>query len=358
VRSAESFFEAIRRQDILLHHPFDSFQAVVDFIETAATDPQVLAIKQTLYRVNANSPIVAALMRAREQDKQVTVLVELKARFDEENNMTWARALEQAGVHVVYGLIGLKTHTKLSLVVRRENDTLRRYVHLGTGNYNAATARVYTDLGLLTCNPEIGADVSELFNVLTGYAIQRTYRQLLVAPVQLRERLVALIEREIAHAQAGRGGRLTLKCNALVDPAMIDVLYRASQAGVQVDLIVRGSCSLRPGVLGLSERITVRSIVGRFLEHSRIYWFDNGGAAEVYMGSADLMRRNLDRRIETLFPLSDPRLVAQVRTILDLYLQDTAQTWILQPDGTYRQPDMAESQYDSQAILLAGGGEG
>src|SRR5215216_421700 len=270
-RSSTEIFNAIRQQDILLHHPYDSFQPLVELIEAAAEDREVLAIKQTLYRVGSNSPIVKALMHARDQDKQVTVLVELKARFDEENNITWARALERAGVHVVYELVGLKTHAKLALVVRRELDGLRRYVHLGTGNYNAGTARIYTDLGLLTCRPDIGADVSDLFNFLTGYSRQDRYRKLLVAPVNLRDRLTWLIEREVAHAATRRGGRLIFKINALVDPQMTDLLYRASQAGVKIELIVRGICCLRPGVPGLSEHITVRSIVGRFLEHSRIY---------------------------------------------------------------------------------------
>ncbi len=258
-RTSAELFAAIRQQDILLHHPYDSFQPLVELIEAAAEDPDVLAIKQTLYRVGSNSPIVKALMHAREQDKQVTVLVELKARFDEENNITWARALERTGVHVVYGLVGLKTHAKIALVVRRETDGLRRYIHLGTGNYNATTARVYTDLGLLTCRPEIGADASDLFNFLTGYSRQRRYRKLLVAPVSLRKRLESLIMREIAHAEQGRGGHVIFKLNAVVDPSMIDLLYQASRAGVKVDLIARGICCLRPGIPGLSENISVRT---------------------------------------------------------------------------------------------------
>jgi len=285
------------------------------------------------------------------------VLVEIMARFDEENNITWARALERAGVHVVYGLLGLKTHAKLALIVRREQDGLRRYVHLGTGNYNATSARIYTDLGLLTCRPDIGADASDLFNFLTGYSRQQRYRKLLVAPVNLRERLTWLIEREISHALSGRGGHLIFKINALVDPKMTDLLYRASQAGVQVELIVRGICCLRPGLPGLSERITVRSIVGRFLEHSRIYYFANGGAAEVYLGSADLMQRNLDRRVETLFPLEDPALVAYVRDhLLDVYLRDNVRARILLPDGTYvhTHPEPDEEPLDSQATFATG----
>ena len=356
-RSSAEIFGAIRQQDILLHHPYDSFQPLVELIEAAAEDPEVLAIKQTLYRVGSNSPIVKALMHARDQDKQVTVLVELKARFDEENNITWARALERAGVHVVYGLVGLKTHAKIALVVRREYDGLRRYVHLGTGNYNAGTARVYTDLGILTCRPDIGADVSDLFNFLTGYSRQVRYRKLLVAPVNLRERLSWLIEREIAHAASGRGGQLIFKLNSLVDPAMINLLYQASAVGVQCDLVVRGICCLRPGVPGLSEHIRVRSVVGRFLEHSRIFYFENGGEPEVYLGSADLMQRNLDRRVETLFPIEDPAMVAHIRTdLLAVYLHDNTRARLLQPDGSYlrAQPRPAEKPVDSQALFAAG----
>ena len=356
-RSSADIFAAIRHQDILLHHPYDSFQPLVELISAAAEDPEVLAIKQTLYRVGSNSPIVKALMHAREQDKQVTVLVELKARFDEENNITWARALERAGVHVVYGLVGLKTHAKLALVVRREQDGLRRYVHLGTGNYNATTARVYTDLGLLTCRPDIGADTSELFNFLTGYSRQRHYRKLLVAPVNLRERLTWLIEREISHTASGRTGHLIFKINALVDPQMTDLLYRASQAGVKIELIVRGICCLRPGVPGLSEQITVRSIVGRFLEHSRIYYFANGGEPEIYLGSADLMQRNLDRRVETLFPLEDPALIAYVHDdLLVTYLRDNTRARILLPDGSYMRahPEDGQAPIDSQAVFTVG----
>jgi polyphosphate kinase len=356
-RSSAELFAAIRAQDILLHHPFDSFQPLVELIEAAAEDPEVLAIKQTLYRVGLNSPIVKALMHAREQDKQVTVLVELKARFDEENNITWARALERAGVHVVYGLVGLKTHAKIALVVRRETDGLRRYVHLGTGNYNATTARIYTDLGLLTAREEIGADASDLFNFLTGYSRQRRYRTLLVAPVNLRERLSALIAREIEHAEAGRGGRLIFKLNAVVDPAMIELLYRASQAGVRIDLIARGICCLRPGVAGMSEHITVRSVVGRFLEHSRVYYFANGGQDEVYLGSADLMQRNLDRRVETLFPIEEPSLVAHIRDdLLGVYLRDNVRARLLLPSGSYEraQPEEGAAPLDSQAFFAAG----
>ena len=351
-----SVFAAIRQHDILLHHPFDSFQPVVDLIQAAAEDPHVLAIKQTLYRVGSNSPIVKALMNAREQDKQVTVLVELKARFDEENNITWARALERVGVHVVYGLVGLKTHAKLALIVRREHDGLRRYVHLGTGNYNATTARIYTDIGLLTCRPDLGADVSELFNFLTGYSRQSHYRKLLVAPVELRPGLVRLIEREVMNAINGKSAHIILKMNALVDPRMIDTLYTASIAGVKIDLIVRGMCALRPGVAGMSENITVRSVVGRFLEHSRIFYFHNAGEPQVYMGSADLMQRNLDRRVEALFPIEDPGLANYVRHgLLDVYLQDNVRTRELQADGSYThitQDDNAP--VDSQEVFTKG----
>jgi polyphosphate kinase len=359
-RSAGEYFAAIRQQDVLLHHPFDSFQPLVELIEAAAEDPDVLAIKQTLYRVGSNSPIVKALMRAREQDKQVTVLVELKARFDEENNITWARALERAGVHVVYGLVGLKTHAKLALIVRREHDGLRRYVHVGTGNYNATTARIYTDLGVLTCDPDVGADVSDLFNFLTGYSRQRDYRRLLVAPVSLRSGLARLIEREIEHARAGRGGKVTFKFNSLVDPAMTDLLYRASQSGVDVALNVRGICCLRPGVPGLSERITVRSIIGRYLEHSRIYAFDNAGEPEIFIGSADLMQRNLDRRVEALIPLRDPALVAHVRRLLDVYQRDTERARELRSDGRYERVAQREhaERLDSHEYIAYASGTG
>ncbi|MCB0253299.1 MAG: polyphosphate kinase 1 [Anaerolineae bacterium] len=334
--SGESIFAAIRRGDILLHHPYDSFTPVVDFIKRAADDPQVLAIKQTLYRVGSNSPIVEALMRARENGKQVAVLVELKARFDEENNIVWARALERAGVHVVYGLLGLKTHCKVALVVRREHDVVRRYVHLGTGNYNAITARIYTDLGMFTCRPDIAADASELFNFLTGYSKQRTYRDLLVAPVTLRSSLASLLRREIAHKKAGRPARVIIKMNALTDKDLIHLLYEASQAGVEIDLLVRGICCLRPAVPGVSETIRVTSIVGRFLEHTRIFYFANGGDEEIYSGSADMMERNLDRRVEVLFPVQDPALRQHIYDdILATYLADNVKNRLLKPDGTY-----------------------
>lgn len=350
----ESIFTAIRRNDILLHHPYDSFAPVVDFIKRAADDPQVLAIKQTLYRVGGNSPIVEALKRARENNKQVAVLVELKARFDEENNIVWARALEAAGVHVVYGLLGLKTHSKVALVVRREPDGLRRYVHLGTGNYNASTSRVYTDVGLFTCRPEIGADVSELFNFLTGYSKQRHYRKLLVAPVNLRNSIANLIRREIVHKKAGRPARLVFKMNALTDPQMVRLLYEASQAGVEIDLMIRGICCLRPGVPGVSETIRVTSIVGRFLEHSRVFYFANGGSEEIYLGSADLMERNLDRRVEVLFPILDPIIAQTMRDeILGTYQADNVKARYLRPDGTYAWLSAGDAPaVDSQQRLL------
>ncbi len=348
-------FLGIQAGDILLHHPFDSFAPVVEFLERAARDPQVLAIKQTLYRTGTNSPIVAALREAVERGKQVAVIVELKARFDEEHNIEWAKALEEAGVHVTYGLVGLKTHAKVALVVRKERDGIRRYVHLGTGNYNASTARTYTDLGLLTCRPEIGADVSELFNVLTGYSKQTTYRKLLVAPAGMRMAIAARIEREILIHERQGGGRLIFKLNNLVDPALIELLYRASRAGVQIDLLVRDICCLRPGVPGVSETIEVKGVIGRFLEHSRIYYFRNGGDEEVLIGSADLMPRNLDRRVETLVPVEDPLLRFTLRhEILEAYLRDTIRSHRLLPDGSYERlaPITAEGQ-DVQQRLLA-----
>lgn len=346
-------FAAIRAQDLLLHHPFESFVPVVDLIRLAAEDPHVLAIKQTLYRVGRDTGIVTALRRARERGKQVTVLVELKARFDEENNIEWAKQLEDAGVHVVYGVLGLKTHCKVALIVRRESDGLRRYVHLSTGNYNASTARLYTDIGLLTCDPDAGADASDLFNYLTGYSAQRDYLMFAVAPVSLRETLVSLIEREIERHQAEGNGALIFKMNSLSDIPMIDALYRAAAAGVQIDLIVRGVCCLRPGVPGLSETIRVRSIVGRFLEHSRIYWFHNGGTSEIYLSSADLMSRNLDRRVETFFPVRRPALAQRLHDeILMAYLRDTANTHLLQPDGSYMRPAPTDECFDVQAAML------
>jgi len=335
---AGSIFDVVRAGDLLVHHPFDSFAATVEqFVEAAARDDNVLAIKLTLYRTSGETALVRALIEAAQRGKQVVVLIELQARFDEVNNITWARTLEGYGIHVVYGLPGLKTHTKTTLVVRREADGIRRYVHVGTGNYNSKTARLYTDVGLFTCSPSIGADMSDLFNALTGFSRQRLYRKLLVAPANMRQRFLALIEREAAFAAAGRPARIIAKMNALVDAETIQALYRASQAGVEIDLIVRGICCLRPGVPGASERIRVVSIVGRFLEHSRIFYFLNGGADEYYFGSADWMPRNFDRRVETVVPVEDRSLHPRLRSLLELCLSDNRQAWDLLPDGSYRQ---------------------
>jgi polyphosphate kinase len=333
-------FAAVRSGDILVHHPYESFTASVErFIAQATEDPEVLTIKQTLYRTSGDSPIVRDLIRAAERGKQVVVLVEIKARFDEEANIFWARKLEQAGAHVVYGLVGLKTHSKVALVVRREGSVLRRYVHIGTGNYNPKTARLYTDLGLLSCRPELGVDATDLFNVLTGLSRQRDFRRLLVAPHSLRSRVLDLIEREIEFARAGREARVVLKVNAIVDPDSIEALYRASQAGVEVDLIVRSICSVRPGVPGLSERIRVRSIVGEFLEHSRIFGFANGGQQEWYIGSADLMERNLDRRVEAVVPIEDQEASARIAEIVRVMLADDRRSWQLGTDAVWRRTE-------------------
>ena len=332
----KDIFSAIRRRDIMLYHPYDSFTPVVNFLRQAAHDPDVLAIKITLYRVGPNSPIVNALMEARENGKAVAALIELKARFDEGNNIGWARALEHEGVHVVYGVIGLKVHAKLCMVVRREKDGIRQYMHLGTGNYNATTSRIYTDFGYFTCDRQIGEDVANLFNFLTGYARIEKYQKLLVAPVTLRNGIIDRIDREIALHQEHGNGNIIFKMNALIDPLCIAALYRASQAGVKIDLQVRGICCLRPGIAGISENITVSSIVGRFLEHARIYYFHNGGTDEVFLGSADLMPRNLDRRVEVLFPVENPVLrKAIVSTILPAQLNDTVKVRLLQSDGSY-----------------------
>ncbi|HYF61974.1 MAG TPA: polyphosphate kinase 1 [Herpetosiphonaceae bacterium] len=349
-------FASIQRRDILLHHPYDSFAPVVDFLEAAARDPHVLAIKQTLYRVGSNSPIIKALLMARERDKQVAVLVELKARFDEESNIEWARTLERAGVHVTYGLVGLKAHAKLALVVRKDRDGMRRYLHVGTGNYNPLTAQTYTDFSLFTCRPEFGADASDLFNYLTGYSRQTDFRTLLVAPLSLRRNVLALIESEIAHQQAGRGGHLIFKVNALVDPAIIQALYRAAQAGVAIDLIVRGTCAIRPGVPGLSETIRVKSIVGRLLEHSRVVYARNGGDDRLYIGSPDLTPGNFERRVELLVPITEPALLAYLRdSVLGTLWRDTAQARVLNPNGLYScaLPPPGEPPFDSQ-IAMAG----
>ena len=334
-----SMFDVLRERDVLVHHPFDSFAASVEqFLELAARDEHVVAIKLTLYRTSGDTAIVRALTDAAQRGKQVAVLVELQARFDEANNIAWARTLEDAGVHVAYGLPGLKTHSKTALVVRRDPDgVVRRYVHVGTGNYNSMTARLYTDLGLLTTNEQISADVSDLFNLLTGFSRQRSYRRLLVAPANMRERFLDLIAREVAHAAAGRVAYIVLKMNALVDPVMIAALYAASQAGVPVDLLVRGICCLRPGVPELSERIRVVSIVGRFLEHSRLFYFHNGGDPDFLLGSADWMPRNLDRRVEAVVPVDAPSLQRRLRSLLAVCLADNRQAWVLRADGSYEQ---------------------
>jgi polyphosphate kinase len=353
-RNTSSIFEAIKERDILLHHPYASYDTVINFIESASKDPDVLAIKMCLYRTGQKSAIPQALIEASERGKQVTALVELKARFDEENNIEWAKRLENAGVHVVYGLVGLKTHAKLALVVRREDDELRHYVHIATGNYNPSTASVYTDFGLLTSDEEIGTDATELFNFLTGYSRQKEYRQLLVAPVNLRENLYKLIDREIEHSKAGRPARIIAKVNRIADPKMVHKLYEASKAGVSIDLIVRGICTLRPGIPGLSENIRVRSIVGRFLEHSRIFYFANNGKEDTFIGSADFMTRNLDRRVEVVVPINDPGIKEYLKdTVLDAYLRDNTKARLLQPDGSYQrvQRRTEEEVFNSQLFF-------
>ncbi|MEE2777720.1 MAG: polyphosphate kinase 1 [Acidobacteriota bacterium] len=354
VASDANIFSAVARRDLLLYHPYDSFAPVVSFLRQAAQDPDVLAIKQTLYRVGPDSPVVEALMEARENNKQVSVLVELKARFDEESNIEWGRALEQAGVHVVYGVLGLKTHAKMCLVVRRERSGIRRYVHLSTGNYNVVTSRIYADLGFFTCDEAIAEDVALLFNTLTGYSRKQAYRKLLVAPSHMRGEILRRIDREIERHRAGGDGHIAFKVNSLVDRACIQSLYRASAEGVRIDLQVRGVCCLRPGVPGVSETIAVTSIVGRFLEHSRIYYFRNGGDEEVFVGSADLMPRNLNGRVELLFPIEDDRLLVEVRdAILFTHLRDSVKARVLEPDGSYsRVPDSDERSPDSQQALL------
>jgi polyphosphate kinase len=351
----DDIFGMIRRGDVLLHQPFDSFQPVVDYLRAAARDPNVLAIKATLYRVGRNSPVVEALLEANQRGKQVAVLVELKARFDEESNIEWARALERDGVHVVYGLVGMKVHSKVALVVRKEGNKIRRYCHLATGNYNAVTAGLYTDLGLFTCDEELGADCSDLFNYLTGYSAKSDYRKLLVAPVNLRAGLESRIRREIDNARAGQPARLIFKVNALVDTRIIRLLYEASRAGVRVELLARGICCLRPGVPGVSENIRVVSVVGRFLEHSRVYYFLNGGEEEMFLGSADLMPRNINRRVETIFPIERPSLLKQVKEkILQVYLQDNIKAREMRPDGSYQrvQPGKGQAPRSAQAQLL------
>jgi polyphosphate kinase len=352
----KDFFSVIREKDLLVHHPYQSFSGtVVRFITSAAHDPNVLAMKMTLYRTSGDSPIVNALIAAAENGKQVSVLVELKARFDEENNFYWARRLERVGVHVVYGLVGLKTHSKIVLVVRREKDKMRRYVHIGTGNYNPKTARLYTDLGLFSCREELGADLTDVFNFLTGYSRQKSYREIIVAPVNMRDRFLELIKREIENVQNGFSGRIVAKMNALVDPQIISALYEASRAGVQIDLIIRGICCLRPGLLNLSHNIRVISIIGRFLEHSRIYYFYNNNQEEIYIGSADWMRRNLDRRVEVITPIKDQEIAKDLQEILGIMLADNRHAWELQPDGNYIQRCPGDNcpEANSQKTILS-----
>ena len=352
--SSRSVFDVIKENDVIVHHPYDSFSASVEhFVSAAALDENVLAIKMTLYRTSGDTAIVRALTEAAERGKQVVVLIELQARFDEANNITFARTLESFGVHVAYGLGGLKTHTKTTLVVRREGDGIRRYAHIGSGNYNSKTARIYTDIGLFTANPAIGADLSDLFNALTGFSRQRLYRKLIVAPGDMRKRFDEMIKRETEHAEAGRGGRIIAKMNALVDTAMIENLYAASRAGVEIDLIIRGICCLRPGVPGVSDHIRVISIVGRFLEHSRVYYFHNAGQPEYYFGSADWMPRNFDRRVEAVVAIDDPGMQLKLRSLLDTSLADNRQAWELQPDGSYvqRNPNGGPERLSQLAFL-------
>ncbi len=339
ITPGEDIFAEIRKGDILLHHPYQTFDPVVDFIRQASVDPDVLAIKQTLYRVSGNSPIIASLAQAAENGKQVSVLVELKARFDEENNIVWAKKLEKAGCHVIYGLVGLKTHSKIALVVRKEEDGIRRYVHLGTGNYNDSTAKLYTDLGMFTCSEAIGEDATAVFNMLSGYSEPLTWNKLVVAPIWLRKRFLKLIKREIKHAQEGKEAFIKAKMNSLCDRDVIAALYEASVAGVKIELVIRGICCLKTGIPGISENITVHSIVGNFLEHSRIFWFHNDGQEEIYMGSADWMPRNLDRRVEIMFPVEDEKLMDQVRHVLGTQLMDNTKAHILKPDGKYERID-------------------
>ena len=337
-------FEEIRKGDILLHHPYQTFTPVVDFIRNASCDPQVLAIKQTLYRVSGNSPIIAALAQAAENGKQVSVLVELKARFDEENNIVWAKMLEKAGCHVIYGLVGLKTHSKITLVVRREEDGIRRYVHLGTGNYNDATAKLYTDIGMFTCAEAIGEDATAVFNMLSGYSEPESWNSLSLAPLWLKERFLYLIGRERDAAEEGKAAHIVAKMNSLCDPDIIAALYEAAAAGAKIQLIVRGICCLKTGIPGVSENISVRSIVGNFLEHSRIYFFENGGNPEIYCSSADWMPRNLERRVEILFPVEEPALKKRLWHILDMELKDTLKAHVMLPDGSYEKVDLRGKQ--------------
>ena len=356
----DDIFTNMRKGDILLHHPYQTFEPVVEFVRQAAKDSDVLAIKQTLYRVSGHSPIVAALAEAAERGKQVSVLVELKARFDEENNINWAKKLEKAGCHVIYGLVGLKTHCKITLVVRREEDGIRRYVHLGTGNYNDSTAKLYTDCGLMTCHPQIGEDATAVFNMLSGYSEPPTWNKLALAPLWLRSRCIRMIKREAEHARAGKPARIMAKMNSLCDKEVIANLYEASCAGVKIELVIRGICCLKAGIPGLSENITVHSIVGNFLEHARILYVENDGSPEVYMGSADWMPRNLDKRVEIMFPVEDPELKKQVIHILQVQLEDNVKAHVMQPDGTYEKIDKrgkvlvcAQEQFCEEAIAMA-----
>ena len=354
LRNRESLFDAIKKQDVLLHHPYTSFTTIVDFIDAAANDPDVMAIKMCLYRTGKKSPIPQALIAASERGKQVTAVVEIKARFDEEHNIEWAKRLAESGVHVVYGVVGLKTHSKVALVVRREAHGLQTYTHISTGNYNPTTSRIYTDLGLLTSDSVIGDDASDVFNFLTGFSIQKEYSRLMVAPLNLRQRMMKFIKRETAHALAGRPAHISAKINRLTDLNIIEALYEASQAGVKIDLIVRGACMIRPGEPGLSQTIHVRSIVGPFLEHSRIFYFANGGDEEVYIGSADWMARNLDRRVEVVTPVLDPQLKKYLKdTVLDAYLRDNVKARVMNSDGTYEMPPMApgEQPFNSQLFF-------
>lgn len=347
----QDLFEAISEKDILLHHPYESFDPVVKFVSAAAEDPKVLAIKQTLYRVSGNSPIVAALARAAENGKQVTVLVELKARFDEENNIIWARRLEKAGAHVIYGLVGLKTHAKIILVVRKEEGGIKRYLHLGTGNYNDSTAKLYTDLGLMTANDQFGADASAFFNLLSGYSEPPVWNKLVMAPLGLREKIYELVDREIANVKAGKEGHIIAKMNSLIDQPVIQKLYEASAAGVEIELIVRGICGVKVGIPGISHNITVRSIVGRQLEHSRIFWFANGGEEQLFLSSADWMPRNLNDRVELFFPVESEEHIRRVKALLDLYLRDNVGAHMMQSNGTYRRVRNKLEKISSQSAL-------
>ncbi|ABX09761.1 polyphosphate kinase 1 [Prochlorococcus marinus] len=349
----KSIFSIIKKQDLLLHHPFDLFStSVEEFINQSAEDPQVMGIKMTLYRVSKDSKIIEALIRAAENGKQVMALVELKARFDEDNNIQWAKQLEKSGVHVVYGVLGLKTHTKIALVIRKEKERLRSYFHIGTGNYNSKTSKLYTDLGLLSVNPELGQDLIELFNYLTGFSKQQTFRKLLVAPVTLRKGMEALIRREIKFAKNGKTGKIRAKMNSLVDPNIINLLYEASEAGVQIELIIRGMCCLYPQRNGLSENIKVISVIGRYLEHSRVFWFHNDGNSEVFIGSADWMRRNLDRRVEAVTPIEDKNLKEELSQLLDIYLNDNCNSWEMNKDGIFIQQKSQDKEKSAQNLLI------